>query len=305
MGNVGLGFPVGNVLQMIGSDAVIGWGAGGSPQVSSYFLGGKVVSQVVSDSKLPITATSATFAGGVTTIFFTRTLMSGNNPITDPTMVPVIASSLDTADMIGYHGPCRVQQVYLINLVTGGGSAGSGQMANPLKDAHGALMLVGWGIFLVAGVVAARYGKGLGGDWWFTLHQIFQVTGFLMVSAAFTLSWIMTGGVYFMTTFHDQLGLTIMIIAYFQFFGGLLRPHKGKDDHKSTARAIFEVLHPWTGRILLVLSVINIFGGINIWWHWWVNILYAIIVATWILIILFCEFSGVGKKVEEDAYHAL
>jgi len=243
--------------------------------------------------------------GGVTTIFFTRPLMAGSNPITDPTAVPVIASSKDESDGIGYHGACRVQATYVLNLIDGGGAAGSGAVEDPLRDAHGALMLTGWGVFLVAGVIAARYGKGLGGDWWFNLHQLFQVTGFLMVSGAFTIAWIMTGGVHFNTDFHAQLGLTIMIMAYFQFFGGLLRPHKGKDGDKSTARAVFEVVHPWTGRLLLVLSVINIFSGISIWFRYWVYIIYALIVAFWFLLILFLEFTGTGKKAEDDAYHAL
>jgi len=291
---------------MIGSDAIIGWVTGsGSASVNPYHLEGKVDTQVVMNTKLSISATSGTESDGVTTIFFTRPLKSGYNPIADPTAVTIIASSLDGADGIGYHS-CRVQQSYVINLVDGGGSTGSSQVDDPLRDTHGALMLTGWGIFLVLGVLSARYGKGLGGDWWFTLHQFFQITGFVMVSAGFTIAWIMTGGAHFNTKIHAQFGLTVMILGYLQFFGGLLRPHKPKEGQsKSALRTLFEFLHPWTGRVLLIAACVNIFIGINIWWHWWVNILYALLVAFFVLVILFCELSGSGKKAADDAYHAL
>jgi len=302
---VALGFPVGNVLQMIGADAIIGWVSGGTASVSPYHLEDKVDSRVVANTQLSLMATSATEVGGTTTIFFTRPLMAGFNPIADPRACPIIASSKGESDGIGYHGSCRVQQAYLLNLIDGGGAAGSSRVEDPLRDAHGSLMLVGWGVMLVAGVIFARYGKGLGGDWWFQLHQIFQVTGFLMVSAGFTIAWIMVDGFHFNTDFHGQLGLTIMILAYFQFFGGLLRPHKGKDGHRSACRKLFEFIHPWNGRFVLLLACINIFSGISIWFPWWVYLIYALICAFWVLVILFCEFTGTGKKVEEDAYHAL
>lgn len=95
---------------MIGSDAVIGWIRGdGSVSVNPYHLEAKAVDNIASNSKLSITETSATEVDGVTTIYFTRPLAAGYNPIIDLTRVTVIASTHDDQDELIQHS-CRVSQ---------------------------------------------------------------------------------------------------------------------------------------------------------------------------------------------------
>lgn len=58
---------------------------------------------------LNLTEVSATEVDGVTTIYFTRALDAGHNPILDLTRVTVIAATLDGSDLIAYH-ECRVSR---------------------------------------------------------------------------------------------------------------------------------------------------------------------------------------------------
>jgi len=110
----------------------------------------------------------------------------------------------------------------------------------------------------------------------------------------------MVDGLHFNTAFHSQLGLAIMILAYLQYIGGLTRPHKDEDSSDvSFPRRVFEFVHPMTGRLLLIAACVNIFAGINTWWPWWVDIVYAVTVTVFVLFIIFCELTGVGKDDSE------
>jgi hypothetical protein len=282
---------------MIGSDAVIGWvSAGGSgASVNPYRLvqkdTGNPSQSAVANPMLVISNTMIDETNGITTMYFTRTTASGQNPITDLTSVTVIGSTHDTFDGLQYH-TCRVGQSYNLNLISGGASEGAGdQLYENLKNAHGALMLWGWGIFLTLGVIIARYGKSLGGDLWFELHRGLQTLGLILATAGFIIAWIMVNGDHFMTAFHAQLGLTIMIIAYFQFLMGVFRPHKEPGEKPTRPRKVFEVAHPWTGRLLILLAVINVFAGISTWWHYWVIIVYAVLVFFFGVICIIGEVS--------------
>lgn len=107
-GYVALGFPANNEFRMVGSDAVIGWvRPDGSISVNAYLLASKRSSDVIPNDMLNVTEVAGTEVDGVTTIYFTRLLMKGYNPITDLTKVTVIASTHDSADSIQQHS-CRI-----------------------------------------------------------------------------------------------------------------------------------------------------------------------------------------------------
>jgi len=268
-----MGFPAGGQFQMIGSDAVAGW-AGSTPAVNPYDLLGKADSSSNPISTfLTISATSSTSTNGVLTIYYTRPLASGRNPILNPSAVTIIASTHDTSQTLVYH-TCHVSRAYTLDLITGNGTAGPVEI-NRKKDAHGALMLIGWGVIFVFAVISARFGKSLG-PLWFTLHTGFVSLGMTLVTVAFIISWTMVDKVFFNTRFHSQLGLTIMILAYIQVVMGVARPHRKNREDPTPARKVFEIVHPLNGWMLLVLASINIFAGISTWWPYWVIIVYAV-----------------------------
>lgn len=298
-GFIGTGFTDGS-FSMVGSDAVIGWAGTDGFSVMPYTLGGKSVGAITPNPALAISDATAEEVDGVTTIYFTRTLDSGAHPITDITAVTMIASTLDGFDGLGYHS-CRVSQAYIVNLVTGNSTAGASRVANPQKDAHGALMMAGWGVFLVLGLIVAGYGRDIFKEGlWFKIHQGLQTFGLICVTAGWVISYTMVQGAFYQTVYHAQLGTAIMVLAYFQFLSGVLRPHLVPDQEKSLPRKIFEIQHPWTGRILLIAATVNIFTGINLWWPFWVNIIYAVIVATFALIAVIGEFLRQTKGKADD-----
>jgi len=274
---------------MVGSDAVIGWG-GSSPSVMPYHLEAKFVAHVVPNSVLTISAASVDLTNGVTTSYFTRPLLSGYNPINDAAKVGVVASTHDTVQGLIYH-TCHVSRAFTLNLITGNVTV-TGAAGNPKKDAHGALMLSGWGVFFVMGLLVAAVGRDIFKDGlWFKLHQFFQTVGLILTTTGFIISWFMVDGVFFNTQYHAQLGVAIMGAVYFQYLSGVFRPHIKPDQEKTPARKVFEILHPWTGRILCIAATVQIFQGINQpsggrhhWWPFWVNIIYGVIVGTFILI---------------------
>lgn len=292
-GWVAIGFSKRGTYSMVGTDAVIGW-TGMDMQVGSHFLSSKTEAGVTTHPNLVITGTSVAQEAGVTTIIFTRELNSGENPITDLTAVTILTAYHESEDQLVRHS-CRAPQALTIDFITGGGEMSGG--SSMLKDAHGALMLLGWGVILSYGAIIMRYGKKADKKKeTFQLHQAFQISGMCVVTAAFIIALVMVDGSHFSTVWHAQLGLAIMILAYLQFFGGILRPHAKKDsDESTTQRKIFNVLHPATGTILLVTSTINIFLGISILWHYWVLIVFAIFVAFNMVIVVAMEWYFFDK----------
>lgn len=88
---------------------------------------------------------------------------------------------------------------------------------------------------------------------------IFSVIGFFIALG-------MVQGAHFQTVWHGQFGMFILFYGLAQVLGGIFRPHipLSEDDKKSRARAIFEVLHPWSGRVLAVLAIVQVFGGMAV-----------------------------------------
>jgi len=273
----------------VGSDAIIGWG-GASPSVAPYHLEAKYVPNVVPNIKLSISNASVDLTNGVTTSYFTRPLLAGFNPCTDLTKVGIVASTHDTVQGLIYH-TCHVSHAYSLNLLTGNATT-TAAGGNPKKDAHGALMLSGWGVFFTMGLLVAAVGRDVfKNGLWFKLHQFFQTCGLILTTTAFIIAWFMVDEVYFGTKWHAQFGTAIMGCVYFQYMSGVLRPPHKEDEEKSLARKIFEFVHPMTGRIIVISATVNIFEGINQpsggrshWWPYWVNIIYGFICGCFILI---------------------
>eukprot|EP01126_Amoeba_proteus_P058915 TRINITY_DN7661_c0_g1_i6.p1 TRINITY_DN7661_c0_g1~~TRINITY_DN7661_c0_g1_i6.p1 ORF type:complete len:239 (-),score=29.30 TRINITY_DN7661_c0_g1_i6:589-1305(-) len=155
-GYVAIGWPRNGSFQMIGSDAVIGYLKGDAISVEAYFLAAKVVSGIVLNPLMNLSNVNLTRIDGVTTLYFTRNLMTGYNPITDPTAMSIIYSSHDEANQLVEH-TCITDSVAFINLINGS-SQGSGE-DNARENVHGSLMMIGWSLFIASGVFFARYSK--------------------------------------------------------------------------------------------------------------------------------------------------
>lgn len=63
---------------------------------------------------------------------------------------------------------------------------------------------------------------------------------------------------------HAYLGTVMVSIAIFNFLLGVFRPHFEPGEKVSTARKIFNVVHPWTGRILTLISIPQVIRGMKV-----------------------------------------
>eukprot|EP00899_Mesostigma_viride_P005508 jgi/Mesvir1/14959/Mv14628-RA.2 len=286
-GYVAVGFPKRRGV-MVGGEAVIGWinADGSGAHVGAYSLRGETVSTVVLNSNIQLANTSVTRVG-------TRTLLQFTFPISTLTpstarrrllslSVPVSLSSINNI-ILAYGVNPRLEDhksnkgSASLNFFAppetntgGGGSTGGNSTSGGVEEdagkegdinyyrAHGALMVVGYGILIPSGSVIARFAK----RWdpaWFHAHRVCQTLGLVIATIAFIIS-VNKFDVGLLDTKHGKVGLAAMILMWTQpLFGNkLLRPKKG-----ARFRVEWEYLHIGTGRAGIVLAVVTTFFGFH------------------------------------------
>jgi hypothetical protein len=63
-------------------------------------------------------------------------------------------------------------------------------------------------------------------------------------------------------TYHAGLGTAIFLFTIIQLIMGYARPHKEAGEPLSTGRKVFEFIHHWLGRSILLMAVAQIAAGI-------------------------------------------
>jgi len=251
---------------MIGSEVVVAI-AGSLVSFNSYRINGKDIGLFTPiDNVVPVKDTGAceyTDASTTWTVArFTRSLSSGNNPISQTDATPIVIA-YGTTDTMAQHSS-SARGAYLLNLATAELTVPAvAQKASTLRIVHGALMFAGFGVFIPVGVIIARYGKQDIGDAWFVIHALVQVFGYFISFAAFLIALYMVSGAHFTTKAHSQLGLAVVVGGVLQLTLGFFRPgHVAKGSYKPNARVVWEIVHKWFGRLLNVVVIITIFFGL-------------------------------------------
>ncbi|KAK1570452.1 hypothetical protein Q3G72_002127 [Acer saccharum] len=137
---------------------------------------------------------------------------------------------------------------------------GDGSSNLLFKKIHGGLNVISWGILMPIGVMTARYMKVFMDPTWFYAHIICQSSAY-----AFGIAGAMTGlyiggkseGIQFDA--HRYIGITLLILGFLQVLALKLRPNK-----ENKYRTYWNIYHHGIGYSVLILSIINIFKGINI-----------------------------------------
>jgi hypothetical protein len=249
-GYVAVGWsPNGNMLN---SDAVIGWSDGSDvPFIQSYKLPDQSAPEDLVD--LSITLVSVIDVNGKTTLFFTRSISSGKNPINQQkgnTLIGAISNSKAISYHTAHSGAVQA------NFYTGT-SATTARFGYP--EAHGLLMFLSWGLVLPLGVVWARYTRYMPDAIWFKIHRIAQYGAFPVAILAFILI-VSSSKVPFGSHPHHIVGTIIMILGVLQIISAFFRPHK--EGHLTRSRVMFEYFHWWNGRFLIAAAIYQIFSGI-------------------------------------------
>lgn len=155
--------------------------------------------------------------------------------------------------------------------------------------AHGILMILAWLVFLPTGVLMARHrwifpvappsppspSAGLPDKasqhnkpklaMWFILHRFLQLSGLAIFSAGFLLPWVAFGNGHegaeesSAMQAHSTIGIIVAVLAYSQFVLVFIRP---KPD--SPRRHYWNLQHWWTGRMAVILAIVQIFIGVKV-----------------------------------------
>ncbi|KAJ6394440.1 hypothetical protein OIU77_023617 [Salix suchowensis] len=141
-----------------------------------------------------------------------------------------------------------------------------------VKNIHGILNTVSWGILMPTGAIIARHLKKFesADPLWFYMHVSCQLLAYVLGGLGGFVTGIVLGkrshGIEHSS--HKIIGIILFCLATAQVFGGMVRP--GKD---SKYRPFFNWFHFLVGYSTIFLGIINIYKGFGIfhaaesWWY--------------------------------------
>jgi len=287
------------------TDAVVGWVSNGAVTINVYKLTEYTIPNISPD--LEITDTYGSEINGVTTIFFTRTIDAGSQPIRDSLTNLIGAYSQENLDELVYHGISHssYDDTLQANFYTGITKTNYAHSLLGLHDIHAIIMFISWGIILPFGALWARYTRHLPHELWIKVHRIFQYGGFLISLSGIILAYVMLGTTYhFRMMTHAVIGTVILGLSCFQVLIAFFRPHIVPDKPKTRNRKLFEIIHPWNGRVLVVLGVVQIYFGIfAIGYnksHEWVLWTFTVVVGITLLIVGILEIKRIIQDIQTN-----
>lgn len=279
--------------QMVGTQALIAYkDSTGTAVVNTYNLVSQSASQPTSISITVSNKTAIYDSSGYFIIFATLTLPSNKTSVNHVWQVgSAVSGSVPQAHA---NNAANLNSASTIDLSTG---VTSGSVAAPnknLKNRHGVINVVGWGILMPIGAMLARYLRMFesADPAWFYLHAFCQSAGYILGVSGWATGLKLgsdSQGVEYKP--HRNIGITLFCLGTLQVFALLLRPKK---DHKF--RKFWNVYHYAVGYTVIILSIINIFKGYDIlqpadkWKHAYIGVIaslggIAVVleVATWII----------------------
>ncbi|XP_071717075.1 cytochrome b561 and DOMON domain-containing protein At5g35735-like [Rutidosis leptorrhynchoides] len=204
----------------------------------------------------------AEMVNGVVVIYATLVLPSGKTSFNQVWQVGPVS---DGAPGIHKMGPDNKNSVGNVDFATGEATADGGNVGGSLrrrKNTHGVLNAVSWGVLMPMGAMAARYLKlfKAADPAWFYIHVTCQASAYVVGVAGWATGLKLGSdsvGIRYNT--HRNIGIALFALGTIQAFALLLRP---KPDNKY--RFYWNIYHHGIGYTVIVLSVINVFKGIDI-----------------------------------------
>ena len=141
-----------------------------------------------------------------------------------------------------------------------------------LFTAHAVIMSVGFGLLLPIGVIipVLPFLRQRKDSLWFKIHKTVQLLFLLLAWIGFLIA-LFTVAMRDQTlqivlapspTVHGPLGIALIVIISVQSFVGIFRPHL--TEVKSVPRRVFEFIHPFIGRSVVVLAAVQMFFGFRL-----------------------------------------
>ncbi|KAL9243461.1 hypothetical protein vseg_017346 [Gypsophila vaccaria] len=188
--------------------------------------------------------------------------------------------SSDAAPLIHSISGPNVRSTASLNLLSGVAATTSVANTSPLKNIHGLLNAVSWGILIPTGAIIARYIRVFpaADPAWFYLHVGCQISAYAIGVAGWATGLNLgsqSEGI--QQSLHRRIGITLFCLATLQMFALLIRPIK---DHKY--RSYWNIYHHSVGYTIIILSIVNIMEGIkildpvDIWKKTYIGVLLAL-----------------------------
>ncbi|KAA6428493.1 MAG: hypothetical protein FRX49_01369, partial [Trebouxia sp. A1-2] len=166
---------------------------------------------------------------------------------------------------------------------------------------HGWLMCISWGCLIPLGVVIAcfRTVRGMGA-WWFHLHRVLALLGFLISVAGLAVGVYLDPGEGGLFWQHKIIGITVNVLGLAQVAAGILI----KPPNTSNLRRVWNVFHWTLGRSALALGIANIFIGMYLSSDAYKNIIaQAVVLGGFFIIVMLkndLEYLLVGCTPAEE-----
>ncbi|KAI4331021.1 hypothetical protein MLD38_029251 [Melastoma candidum] len=246
--------------QMVGSQALVAYQNSTTGAMYAY------TSAIDStDTTLPtgnlgfgVPSINATFEKGDMTIFATLELTTGlENGVNQVWQVGPMSGGRPSIHPLSGG---NVLSVGTLNFVSGT-STNSGNSRQRRKNVHGVLNAVSWGTLMLLGAMIARYMKAFesADPAWFYLHVTCQMVAYTIGVAGWATGMKLGSDSSSNYQTHRDIGISLFMLGTLQVFTLLLRPKK---DHKY--RPYWNVYHYAIGYCVIVLSVVNVFKGLDI-----------------------------------------
>ncbi|OMO64302.1 Cytochrome b561, eukaryote [Corchorus capsularis] len=248
-GWVGIGFSRNGM--MLGSSAMVGWfNKKGHARIKQYYLQGAHISQVIADKgELPLTNIPPVVAlhGPMIYIAFQAKFEHrlGRQPI-----ILAFGTRYPNHFHLSKHDDKTAVWFDFSQ------ASFSGIDISQKKN-HGILGIFGWGLFLPAGAMVARYLKHKDPLWYY-LHAGIQFVGFILGLAAVVLGVQLYRSINADVPAHRGIGIFVLVLSILQIMAFFLRPNKD-----SKYRRYWNWYHHWFGRMALFFGALNVILGIQ------------------------------------------
>ncbi|CAM8908586.1 hypothetical protein QQ045_010436 [Rhodiola kirilowii] len=266
---------------------------------------------VLAEGKLTFAVSdlSAVAGGGEITIFATVELPGGRTTLNQVWQDGPLSEGIPSQHE---SSPANFGSKGSINFLSGEAappSGGGGDSKTNKRKVHGALNMVSWGVLMPIGMIIARYLKVFrsADPAWFYLHAGCQTAAYVIGVSGWATGLKLgreSKGIHHET--HGNIGITLFCLGTLQVFALLLRPNK---EHKY--RFYWNIYHHSIGYLVIFLSIVNIFKGLNIlgvkkWKEAYTGVLILLVLValaleafTWYIVIKTKKMATAEKAQQE------
>ncbi|KAH7533453.1 hypothetical protein FEM48_Zijuj04G0132100 [Ziziphus jujuba var. spinosa] len=248
-------------LAMAGSQALVAYEKSGVFHAYTSPIASTSTDLAEGNLSFGVSNLSASFANTEITIFAKLVLSDGETKVNQVWQEGNMVNGVPQIHATS--GP-NMRSTATLDLLTEQASNTGGGTDSKLrrKNVHGVLSAVSWGVLLPIGAMMARYLKVFkaADPAWFYLHIACQTSAYAVGVAGWATGLklgIESSGVQY--NLHRNIGIVLFSLGTLQLFALLLRPNK---DHKY--RLYWNIYHHSAGYAVIILSIINVFEGLEI-----------------------------------------